>query len=299
MAETEVWLLSVSSGLLLCGCFANIFSLAAVKKAAKADLNHLGVSHPKRAFARHTNYLQHASDAFLNFLTIPLIHLQDPLLAYHIQAIPIAVVVWMHALRSISRTTRFARPFLWSKLMSNFKDSMVAMAYVSSLLVFLYATVSNALIYFDILHNFRETILWMMAVQGWILPGVILLVSNKALFVTIWLNERQKKRTGLVVRYGWQLWIAGYGFLTTLIFISTTAISLLAHPLHKEVALDDQLTATRNKILVNLSPLHSILLPTVLSVLNPLLSFICIEKFRGDCTDLMSQWQRKLTSCFN
>ena len=295
MADTETWLLWASSGLLLCGCFANLFSLAAVKNAAKADVNH-----PKRAYARHTNYLQHASDAFLNILTIPLIHLRDPLLASHIQAIPIALVIWMHVLRSVSRTARLAQPLLWSKLMSDYKDSIVGMVYFSSVLVFLYTTVFNFSIFFDILHSFHDASSWMMATQGWILPGVLLLVSNIALLVTIWLNGRQNKRTGLEVRYGWQLWIAGYGFLTTLIFISTTATSILAHPVHNKVLLQHHLTETRSKILTTLTPLHStLLLPTLLSLLNPLLCFICIEKFRGDCVDLMNLLQRRLARCFN
>ena len=159
MADTEIWVLSTSSGLLLCRCFSNLFSLPAVKNAAKADLNHLGVSQPKRAYARQTNYLQHASDAFLNLLTIPLIHLQDPLLASHLQEIPIAIVVWMHVLRSINQTARLARPFLWSRLMTINKDSMVGMVYVSSLLIFLFTTVFNLCIFFDILPNYRGTFL--------------------------------------------------------------------------------------------------------------------------------------------
>ena len=283
MADTETWLLWASSGLLLCGCFANLFSLAAVKNAAKADVNH-----PKRAYARHTNYLQHASDAFLNILTIPLIHLRDPLLASHIQAIPVALVIWMHVLRSVSRTARFAQPLLWSKLMSDYKDSIVVMVYFSSVLVFLYTTVFNFSIFFDILHNFGDTIWWMVAVQGWILPGVILLVANVAFLVTIWLNGRENKREGLVVHYGYQLSIAAYGFLTALIFISTTTVSILVHPLPKEVLLQEHLTAT-------LTPL---LLPTLLSLLNPLLCFI-FPKFRSRCKELMNLLQRNLASCFN
>ena len=296
MTDTETWLQSSSSVLLLCGCFANLFSLAAVKNSANSDIDHLGIGSPKQAYARHTNYLQHASDAFLNFLTVPLIHLQNPLLASHIQAIPIAVVVWMHVLRSISRTARLARPFLWSRLMSDYKNSMVGMAYLSSLLVFLYTTVFNFSIFFDIVHNFRDTISWMMAAQGWILPGVILLVANVALLVTIWLNGRENKRDGLVVNYGYQLRIAAYGLLTTLIFISTTTASMLAHPLHKEVLLQKNLTATGNQD--TLTPLHSILLPTLLSLLNPPLCLI-FPKFRRRCKELMIILQGNLASCFN
>ena len=288
MTDTETWLHSSSSVLLLCGCFANLFSLAAVKNSANSDINHLGIGSPKQAYARHTNYLQHASDAFLNLLTIPLIHLQDPLLASHIQAIPLAVVVWMHVLRSISRTARLARPFLWARLMSDYKDSMVGMAYVSALVVFLYTTVFNLSIFFDILHNFGDTVSWMVAVQGWILPGVILLVANVAFLVTIWLNGRENKRGGLVVHYGYQLRIFVYGLLAALIFISTTTVSILIFPLHKEVLLQEHLTAT-------LTPL---LLPTLLSLLNPLLCFI-FPKFRSRCKELMNLLQRNLASCFN
>ena len=89
--------------------------------------------------------------------------------------------------------------------MSDYKDSIVGMVYFSSVLVFLYTTVFNFSIFFDILHNFGDTVLWMVAVQGWILPGVILLVANVAFLVTIWLNGRENKREGLVVHYGYQL----------------------------------------------------------------------------------------------
>ena len=101
-------------------------------------------------------------------------------------------------------------------------------------------------------------------------------------------------KNGLVVPYGWKLWIAAYSFLIALIFISTTAGSILAHPVHQEVLLQEP----KSKILASLTPLHSLLLPTLLSLLNPLLQFICLEKYREDFMDLLNLWQRKLTSYF-
>ena len=84
-----------------------------VKEKFKADVNR-----PHKAYVRHTNYLQNASDAFLNLLNIPLIHLKDTLLASHIQAIPIAEVVWMHILKSVSRTVVTAETFFCFKVTS-------------------------------------------------------------------------------------------------------------------------------------------------------------------------------------
>lgn len=295
--ETETWLRSASSCLLFFGVFANLFSLAAVRNAAKADINQ-----PHKAYVRHTNYMQHASDAFLNFLTIPLIHFFGPVLALHVQAIPSAVVIWMQVLRSISRTASLAGPFACFKLTSVYKGSMVTMVYISSFLVALYATTFNYIIFIHIFHDFQDKMVWMswmMAVQGWILPGVILLFSNIAYLVAIWLNERQNKKSGLVAPSGWKLWIAAYGFLITLLFISSTAGSMLAHPIHQEVLSESNLTATSSKTLSNLTSLHSILLNTLLSILNPLLSFICLEKYRGNCVDLMNLWQRKVINYFN
>ena len=180
---------------------------------------------------------------------------------------------------------------------------MVTIVYVSSFLVALYATIFNYIIFIHIFHDFQDKMVmwmsWMMAVQGWILPGVILLFSNIAYLVTLWLNERQNKKSGLVAPSGWKLWIAAYGFLITLLFISSTAGSMLAHPIHQKVLSESNLTATSSKTLANLTPLHSILLPTLLSFLNPLLSFICLEKYRGDCVDLMNLWQRKVIDYFN
>ena len=188
------------------------------------------------------------------------------------------------------------------KLTSVYKGSMVTMVYVSSFLVALYATTFNYIIFIHIFHDFQDKMVWMswmMAVQGWILPGVILLFSNIAYLVAIWLNERQNKKSGLVAPSGWKLWIAAYGFLITLLFISSTAGSMLAHPIHQEVLSESNLTATSSKTLSNLTSLHSILLNTLLSILNPLLSFICLEKYRGNCVDLMNLWQRKVINYFN
>ena len=71
--------------------------------------------------------------------------------------------------------------------MTDNKDSMVGMVYVSSLLIFLFTTVFNLCIFFDILPNYRGTFLWVTAAQGWILPGVLLLISNiTCLQNTIW-----------------------------------------------------------------------------------------------------------------
>ena len=276
MAETETWILLASSGLLLIGAFANLFSVAVVRNGAKADVNH----HHK-AYVRHTNYVQHASDAFLNLLTIPLIHLKDTLLASHIQAIPVAAVVWMHVLRSVSRTALLTETFVCFKLTSVYRKSMVGLVYASTFLVVLYAIIFNFIIFFDIFHNFRNTASLMLAVQGWIVPGAILLISNVAYLVAVWRNARENMRTGLVARYGWKLWIAAYGFLIALLFISTTAGSILAHPVHQKLLLLED----KSKILA------SLLLPTLLSLLNPLLQAICLEKFRRDCIDLLNLWQ--------
>ena len=123
-SSTETWLLLASIGILLIGGLANLFSLAVVKNAAKADVNR-----PHKAFIRHTNYLQHASDASLNFLTILLLlslsHFQYPLLASHLQAVPIAVVVWVHLLRSISRTASLVGPFACFKLTSVYRSAFL------------------------------------------------------------------------------------------------------------------------------------------------------------------------------
>ena len=82
---------------------------------------------------------------------------------------------------------------------------MVTMVYASSFLVALYATTFNYIIFIHIFHDFQDKMVWMswmMAVQGWILPGVILLFSNIAYLVTLWLNERQNKKSGLVAPSG-------------------------------------------------------------------------------------------------
>ena len=282
-----VWAPLASMVLLLIGGLANLFSLVAVKNAAKDDVNR-----PHKAFIRHTNYLQHASDASLNFLTIFLIpcsHSRSPAhLASHIQAVPVAVVVWVHLLRSISQTASLVGPFPCFKLTSVYRETMVGMAYFSCFLVAFYAFIFNFnVIIFDILHGHQDEMVWMMAVQGWILPGVILFVSNVIYLVQIWLNERENRKTGMVVRYGWKLWIAVYGFLITFLFIGATAGSILAHPIHQKLLLQEELAAAGSKI----SPLHSLLLPTILSLLNPLLQAICLEKYRGDCVDLINLWK--------
>ena len=276
LTETETWLQFASSGLLLLGVFANLFSLAVVKNAAEADVNH-----KHETYIRHTNYVRHASDAFLNLLTIPLIHLKDTLLASHVQAIPIAAVVWTHVLKSVSRTAVLANPFACFKLTSVYKKSMVGLVYASTFLVVLYTAIFNFIIFFDIFHDFRNTAPLMTAVQGWILPGAILLIFNIAYLVTVWWNERENMKTGVVARYGWKLWIAAYGFLIALLFISTTAGSILAHPVHQKLLLQED----KSKILA------SLLLPTLLSLLNPLLQAICLEKYRQDCKDLLNLWQ--------
>ena len=68
--DSNTWLLVASSVLLFLGGLSNLFCLAAVKNSAKAE-----ASQPYKAYVRHTKYLQHAVDAFLNFFTILLIHL--------------------------------------------------------------------------------------------------------------------------------------------------------------------------------------------------------------------------------
>ena len=281
--NSESWLLLLGIGLLFIGGLANLFSLAAVKNAAKADVNR-----PHKAYVRHTNYLQHAADASLNFLTILLIlslsHFQYPLLASHIQAVPIAVVVWVHILRSISRTAILVGPFACFTLTSVYRNVMVGMAYASTFLVALYTIIFNFMITYDILHDYQDKMVWMswmMTVQGLILPGAILLVSNLIYLVQIWLNVRENRKTGMVVRYGWKLWIAAYGFFIALLFTSTTA---LAHPMHQKLLLLDHLATAGSKI----TPLHSLLLPALLSLLNPLIQAICLEKYRGDCVDLLN-----------
>ena len=287
--NNETWLLLASIGLLLISGLASLFSLAAVKNAAKADVNR-----PYKAFIRHTNYLQHASDASLNFSSILLIiwlsHVQNPFLASHIQAVLIAVVVWVHVLRSISRTASLVGPFACFKLTSVHREAMVGMAYASCFLVALYAFIFNLVIIFDIFHDYQDKMVWMswlMVVQGWILPGVILFVSNVIYLVQIGLNERENRKTGMVVRYGWKLWIAVYGFLITFLFIGATAGSILAHPMHQKLLLQEELAAAGSKI----PPLHSLLMPATLSLLNPLLQAICLEKYRGDCVDLLNLWK--------
>ena len=290
--NNETWLLLASIGLLLISGLANLFSLAAVKNAAKADVNR-----PYKAFIRHTNYLQHASDASLNFSSILLIiwlsHVQNPFLASHIQAVLIAVVVWVHVLRSISRTASLVGPFACFKLTSVHRETMVGMAYFSCFLVAFYAFIFNFnVIIFDILHGHQDEMVWMMAVQGWILPGVILFVSNVIYLVQIWLNERENRKTGMVVRYGWKLWIAAYGFLITFLFIGATTGSILAHPLHQKLLLQEEVAIkippSQAEKLERCDLFLSIFLPATLSLLNPLLQAICLEKYREDCVDLLN-----------
>ena len=288
------WFLLASMVLLLIGCLANLFSLVAVKNAAKDDVNR-----PHKAFIRHTNYLQHASDASLNFLTIFLIpcsHSRSPAhLASHIQAVPVAVVVWVHLLRSISQTASLVGPFPCFKLTSVYRETMVGMAYFSCFLVAFYAFIFNFNVSqqrLNISHGYQDEMVWMMAVQGWILPGVILFVSNVIYLVQIWLNERENRKTGMVVRYGWKLWIAVYGFLITFLFMGATTGSILVHPLHQKLLLQEE-------VAIKIPPSHagrlercdlflSIFLPATLSLLNPLLQAICLEKYRGDCADLLN-----------
>jgi len=282
--DSNTWLLAASSVLLVLGGLANLFCLAAMKNSAKAE-----ASQPYKAYVRHTKYLQHAVDAFLNFFTILLIHLPYTVLTHHIQAVPAAVVVWAHILRSVSRTASLAAPFAFFKLTAVYREAMVVFVYASSSLVALYTTIFNSLIFFDILRDFQGKMVWttwMMTIQNWILPGVILIIFNVTYLVLILMNERENRKMGMNLRYGWKLWIAVYGFSTTVIFIGANGGSIIAHPLSHKVLPGDLTIEVGTKI----TPLHALLLPTLLSLLNPLLQAICLEKFREDCSNLLNAW---------
>ena len=282
--DSNTWLLVASSVLLFLGGIANLFCLAAVKNSAKAEANQ-----PYKAYVRHTKYLQHAVDAFLNFFTILLIHLPYTAPAHHIQAVPAALVVWAHILRSFSRTASLAAPFAFFKLTAVYREAMVVFVYASSFFVFLYSTIFNSLIFFDVLQDFQDKMVWttwMMTIQNWILPGVILIIFNVTYLVLILLNERENRKMGMNLRYGWKLWIAVYGFSTTLIFIGANGGSIFAHPLFQKLLPEDLTIQLGTKI----TPVHALLLPTLLSLLNPLLQTICLEKFRENCSDLLNTW---------
>ena len=282
--DSNTWLLVASSVLLFLGGLSNLFCLAAVKNSAKAEANQ-----PYKAYVRHTKYLQHAVDAFLNFFTILLIHLPYSVLTHHIQAVPAALVVWAHILRSFSRTASLAAPFAFFKLTAVYREAMVVFVYASSFFVFLYTTIFNSLIFFDILQDFQDEVVWVnwiMTIQNWILPGVILIIFNVTYLVLILLNERENRKMGMNLRYGWKLWIAVYGFSTTLIFIGANGGSIFAHPLFQKLLPEDLTIQLGTKI----TPVHALLLPTLLSLLNPLLQTICLEKFRENCSDLLNTW---------
>ena len=282
--DSNTWLLVASSVLLFLGGLANLFCLAAVKNSAKAE-----ASQPYKAYVRHTKYLQHAVDAFLNLFTILLIHLPYSVLTHHIQAVPAAVVVWAHILRSVSRTASLAAPFAFFKLTAVYREAMVVFVYASSFLVALYTTIFNSLAFFDILRDFQDEMVWvtwMMTIQNWILPGVILISFNVTYLVLILLNERENRKMGMNLRYGWKLWIAVYGFSTTLIFIGSNGGFIMAHPLSQKVLPEDLTIEVGTKI----TPHYTLLLPNLLSLLNPLLQTICLQKFREDCVDLLNTW---------
>ena len=96
----------------------------------------------------------------------------------------------------------------------------------------------------------------------------------------------------MVVRYGWKLWIAVYGFLITFLFIGATAGSILAHPLHQKLLLQEEVAIkippSQAERLERCDLFLSIFLPATLSLLNPLLQAIYLEKYRGDCMDLLN-----------
>ena len=113
-----------------------------------------------------------------------------------------------------------------------------------------------------------------------------MIIFNVTYLILILLNERENRKMGMNLRYDWKLWIAVYGFSTTLIFIGANGGSIIAHPLSHKVLPEDLTIEVGTKI----TPLYTLLLPNLLSLLNPLLQTICLQKFREDCVDLLNAW---------